>query len=194
MKPMTVCLCLLCLSLSGCLVPSLHPFYSDATLVTEPNLVGVWSGDKVTWTFTAAAHKDYQLNLTQGDKSAKLDVHLFKLGDDLYMDLYPQELPKDLPLPDIYKLHLLPVHNVVHVVMDKDHIKGRILDLDKMKSLLKAYPQLLHHELVDNVVVLTDSPEAIETFLRTFHDYPALWSKDGIELTRQPGADPNQSD
>ena len=194
MKPMYACLCLMCLSLSGCLVPSLHPFYTDETTVTEPNVAGVWSSDEMTWTFSAAKDKGYQLNLTEDDKSATLDVHLFKLDDDLYMDLFPQELPKDLPLPDIYKMHLLPVHHVMHVVLDRNGMQCRILDLDKMENLLEAYPQLLHHELVDDIVVLTDSPQAIQTFLHTFQDYPAIWAKDAIELTRQPGADPNQND
>ena len=194
MKPHVLIISLFCLIFSGCLVPSLHPFYTDETLVVEPNLVGAWAVEDMNWTFSADNEKTYKLTVVQGGAAGQFQVHLFQLEDDLFMDLYPEELPKEVPLPDFYKFHLLPVHHVMKMTVDKQRIEMHFLDLDNTKGLLKLYPQLLKHELLDDVVVLLDTPEALQTFLKVFKDHPALWHEDPIELTPVPTVDPNQND
>ncbi len=194
MKRIYLALGFCCFLMSGCLVPSLRPFYTQETLVTEPNIVGNWSVDDMNWSFAASQDKTYNLTVVQKGDPGQFEVHLFKLADQLYMDLYPEDLPKDLPVADFYKFHLLPVHHLMQVEMKKETMECRFLDPDKVKDLLEAYPQLLRHEYLDDIAVITDSTEGIQNFLKTFKDYPALWHEDFFEMTPVPEEDPGQND
>jgi hypothetical protein len=55
-----------------------------------------------------------------------------------------------------------------------------------MAKILEAYPHLLRYEVIeDDLIALTDSSEAIQTFFGTFIGYEALWSGDPAEFERQ---------
>jgi len=183
-------LMLLCLSLllSGCLpVASLHPFYTEETVVVEPNLVGTWTAENMTWEFEETDDKTYGLTIAEGDDIGAFKVHVFRLEGELLMDLYPEELPDDLPLADFYKVHLFPVHHVMRLSFEDSQLHLRFIELDRLVKILEAYPNLLRHEVVEDVdmIALTDSSQAIQTFFSTFIDYEALWSQDPAEFDRQ---------
>ena len=52
--------CGIALLLTGC-VPSLHPLYTDADLIFEPQLIGLWAVDEndETWRFEKDTDKGY---------------------------------------------------------------------------------------------------------------------------------------
>lgn len=184
----TIILALLGLSLTGCLpIASLHPFYTEETVVMEPNLVGTWAADDMTWEFEQWDDESYGLIIREDEKMGAFKVHVFRLEGQLFMDLYPGELPDELALGDFYKMHLFPIHHLMRLSFEDNTLHLRFLDLDKLVDILEAYPQLLRHEVVagSEMIVLTDSSEAIQTFFGTFMDYEALWISDPAELERQ---------
>ena len=102
------------------------------------------------------------------------------------MDLYPEELPDDLALADFYKMHLFPVHHIMRLSFVESQLQLRFLELDKMVKILEAYPHLLRYEVIEKeLITLTDSSQAIQTFFSTFIDYEALWSEDPAEFERR---------
>jgi hypothetical protein len=190
MSRTTPILVILSLMLSGCLpIASLHPFYTEETVVVEPNLVGTWTAENMTWEFEETDDKTYGLRITEGTEDEKIGafkVHVFRLEGALLMDLYPEELPDDLPLADFYKMHLFPVHHIMRLSFVESQLHLRFLELDKMVTILEAYPHLLRYEVIEKeLITLTDAPEAIQTFFSTFIDYEALWSEDPAEFERK---------
>jgi hypothetical protein len=178
----------LSLMLCGCLpVASLHPYYTEETVVQEPNLVGIWTAEDMTWEFQQQDSGAYGLTIAEGEKMGQFKVHVFQLEDQLLMDLYPEELPEDLPLADFYRVHLFPVHHVMRLAIVDSELHLWYLELDKMTKILEAYPHLLRHEGVaeTDMIVLTDSSQAIQTFFSTFMDYKALWSDEIAEFKRK---------
>jgi hypothetical protein len=96
--------------LTGCIVPSLHPFYTDKDLVFERALVGSWleyqvEGDPSppaipqVWTFSKAestnaegAADGYDVKVRVKDYMASYQARLMKANDTLFLDLLPDEL------------------------------------------------------------------------------------------------------
>jgi hypothetical protein len=98
---------------SGCIVPSVHPFYTEKDVVFDPALVGSWEeqpgqGEQAAgkpppvWTFSkhaeAAAEKpvSYDLKITERDRWVAFSVHLIKLEKTQFLDFYPQEASPEL--------------------------------------------------------------------------------------------------
>ena len=87
--------------LGGCLpVMSIHPLYTDEDVVFEEKLLGIWVDDdndpKTTWEFSQVSEKQkkYRLILSDNeDKNGSFDVHLVKLKDRFFLDIYPNEFP-----------------------------------------------------------------------------------------------------
>src|SRR5208283_330075 len=97
--------------LLGC-VPSLHPFYTGKDLLFQPALVGNWAdqdNSKNTWDFVKSSDTSYTITYTEDSTPGKFDGHLFKLGNQLYLDMYPQDMPKEIAdkLNGYYKMHLI---------------------------------------------------------------------------------------
>jgi len=80
-------------ALAGC-VPSLNPLYIEKDLVFDPALLGVWGepNAKETWTFEKAGEKKYKLLQTDNDgRTGEFEVHLLKLSNHYFLDLYVTE-------------------------------------------------------------------------------------------------------
>src|SRR5262249_38073759 len=90
------------LLLTGCLAISVYPFYSDKDVSFEPALTGQWTkttDNKEQWTFEKKGEKGYQLTYTDGDKKHVMDAHLFRLKDQLFLDLFNPNGPDDIMPP-----------------------------------------------------------------------------------------------
>ena len=89
---------ILVLGLTGCFVLSVHPLYFEKDLVFESGLLGTW-GEKThekdlseLWIFEKTGDKSYRLTIRdEEDGEGMFEAHLLKLGDHLFMDLYPEE-------------------------------------------------------------------------------------------------------
>jgi len=95
---------ILMILLPGCLVKSLHPFYTEKDLVFREDLIGSWSGeDSTRWEIArhikltgllkpSVPGKAYNITYSDSKGESTFIAHLFMLNKQLYLDFYPNEL------------------------------------------------------------------------------------------------------
>lgn len=158
--------------LAGC-VPSLHPLYTPNDVVYDPKLVGVWaepnSSDSGTWEFRPAEPNSYKMTYTDKDKkTGTFGVHLVKLDNTLFLDLFP--IDPNLSQNGFYQLHLLPAHTFMKVDQIEPTLKLCFMDVDKFTKRLEKNPALLKHEVLQEgsqeKIVLTASTKELQEFMR----------------------------
>ena len=153
--------------LTAC-VTSLHPLYTNAELVEEPALVGLWADttSKETWSVFAAKDKSYRAVMFDGErKTAAYVVHLVRLGDSLFLDACPEK--GALSGLDAYGSNFLPTHSFFRVLEVKPRLKIAAISEEWTKARGNtAAAAGVRHELVDNDVILTGSTEELQALLR----------------------------
>lgn len=168
MKVKGVLVALSIIVIAGC-VPSLHQLYTDKTLVFDDTVVGTFNekDGKSVWKFVGdAENKSYAVTINESEnKQSKLTGHLVKAGDSLFFDFYPSD-DAELEGGDWVKFHVIPVHLFFKVDKTAGGLSLAAMNPDAIDKLLKEKPDLIKHERVeDDRVVLTDSPEKLQTFL-----------------------------
>jgi hypothetical protein len=169
--------------MTGC-IPSVHPLYTDQDLIFDPSLVGQWAdkSGKETWTFTANGEKQYKLlYVDEDDKQGEFAVHLLKIADRRFLDIYPAD-PK-LQQNDFYKGHLMPVHTFMRVQMQNDVLQMAFMKPDWIKDFLQKNPAAIKHEKVNDDVLLTAQPKDLQAFLTQHEKTPDAWNE-GNPLAR----------
>ena len=162
-KSIFYCVALL---IAGCL-PSLHPLYSDKTLIFKEELIGKWmQDDSSLWQFTRAGEKEYELRICDGEKQlGRFSTHLIKIQGMMFLDLYPDSEPLE-DLDDFYKVHILPVHTFMKVDQINPNLRLRMIDYDKVEKMIESDPNIIKHEVVnDDRIVLTASTEELQNFV-----------------------------
>lgn len=185
--------------LGGCLpVVSLHPFYTKKDVVFDEKLLGTWvddpnEGDSF-WQFVRIDEPNnaYGLVLTdkEGPKGAFV-VHLIKLKDRLFLDVYPAEAPWNMEDPNESSLpfnseFLIPTHTVVRVDSVEPTLKMRLMLETQLKKLLEENPNAIAHALVEERPVLTASTGDLQAFVLKYADDDKLFT-DEIVLERRDG-------
>jgi hypothetical protein len=174
---------LLAVILGGCVpVMSLHPLYTEKELVFEEKLLGTWIEDsntpENTWEFKNADEEDktYTLIFTdnKGDKGS-FQANLTKLGNYLFLDVYPDETPWDEDDPNklnwVYNtLFLIPAHSFIKVDITESVLKLQITDDDELKKLLLEKPTAVKHTFVDNKPVLIAQTKDLQAFVTKYVD------------------------
>jgi hypothetical protein len=163
--------------LSGC-VPSLHPLYTDADLAYDPALVGEWSseGSSETWTFTGDSEKEYKLVYVDKDGAkGEFDVHLVKVKDRLFLDFFPKD--PELQQNDFYKMHLLPVHTFMKVEQIEPTLIMSPLNPEWLGKYLEENPDAIAHDEVDDRLVLTAGTKELQAFLLEHVDDKDAWGE-----------------
>ena len=166
--------------LGGCVVPSLHPLYTDADLVTEPAIVGTWAtkgGEETFKFFRKPGAKAYTMIYTWKENGvpARFDARLTRIGQGLYMDTIPQSMdepPKSSPFSNIlFACHFPPTHVLWRLEMKDGGLQLAVLDPDLlMKALEQKTVSVAHERLEGNegqelTLVLTASTPALREFL-----------------------------
>ena len=153
------------LILGGC-IPSLHPLYTDDTLVFDEALLGKWistgDNDEQIWQFSKAGENEYELRILQDDKEGRFEAHLLELDGTRYLDLYPAENKSLENLNDVYKMHLVAAHTFMIVNLSESNLQLNWF----MHELLEDDPNLLQHEKVNkDQIILTASTEDLQRFV-----------------------------
>ena len=112
----------LVLWMSGCFVLSVHPLYFEKDLIFESGLVGTW-GEKEhekdlseLWIFKKTGDNSYQLIIRDKEEGeGKFETHLLKLGDHMFLDLYPEEPETG---SEFYNMHVIPAHSFMRVSLE----------------------------------------------------------------------------
>ena len=187
MKKLLIPLLSLAGLLTGCLVTSVYPFYTQKDLSFEPGLVGQWTNAKESgehWKFEQDGDKAYQLTYTSDGKTSVMHAHLFKLGRQAFLDLFTTEAKDDIQPPPI------PSHFLLRADQLSPTAKLAPLDYDWLKEFLAKNPKALRHHLIpsgdkpeDARLVLTADSAELQQFVLAQLKTEEAW-KGGFELNR----------
>jgi hypothetical protein len=160
------------LMLAGC-VQSLNPLYTEGDLVFEPKLVGVWAEDadaKERWTFEQSGEKAYKVTYETEEKRGVFEVHLLRLGEQLYLDFYPDKAAMEaMGENDLYKFHWLPVHTFARVYQVEPELSLAFMDPDWLSKKLEADAGAIAHvRRDDDQLILTASTPALQAFVKKY--------------------------
>lgn len=190
---------ILMLFLSGCVVYSFYPLYTQEDLFANDILTGNWmEADDETisveeadgiWTFehpyidrSKSDERDslsYVLNLKtkQGDsyEEAVFDVHLIKLGGTYFLDFYLHDFLEndDLTLGDF---HVVPVHTFAKLTVTEDGLFINWFDPEWLEELVRRNKIRIHHEDNGDFILLTAKTGELQKFVSKYVN-----SKDAFE-------------
>jgi len=189
-------------------VMSLHPLYTDKDLVFEEKLLGIWVDDanrpETTWEFKEPNEQKKMCKLIFVDdegKKGSFDVHLTKLQNKLFLDVYPSEPPWDKDDPNkvewIYNtLFLVPFHTFIKINEIESQLKLQLTDDDGFKKLLEENPGSVEHMSIENQPVLTASTKELQAFVLKYADDKRLFTDETVLIRKEPkvNVEPNDID
>ena len=140
------------LLLSSC-VPSVNPLYTEKDLIFDPALLGTWGEDngKESWTFEKSGDKKYKLlQKDERDRVAEFEVHLVKLKDQRFLDLYlidpGAEEDWKVNQHAMFGMIVRPAHMFMKVRQIEPKLQIGYLNPDWLQEFLEKNPKALRHE------------------------------------------------
>ncbi len=164
---------------TGCWVRSLHPIYTEKDLIFDENLVGTWEmvdkdgNEKATMIFHRLEKTAYRLSYGEKGDTAEFEVHLTRIGERTFLDLYP-ELPADYQGVDA--AHVVRAHGIVRIAIGKDETRFELLDHEWLKGALEKEKLGLAYQIVDGAVILEASTEELRAFLEKYGESKRAFS------------------
>ncbi len=194
---------LLAALLGGCVpLMSLHPLYTKKEVVFEEKLLGTWVDDpnkpETTWEFNRIDEPNNAYNLIFTDNEGKKGsfvVHLVKLQNRLFLDVFPSESPWEIDDPNKAKwfynsFFLIPAHTFIKIDSIEPQLKIRLTNEDKMEELLKENPNAVKHMTVEDRLFLTASTQELQAFVIKYVDDKRVFPGK-IVLSRKDTHNPN---
>ena len=156
----------------GCLVVSMHPLYTEEDVVFDEALIGTWGdagGDKEVWTFEPAEGNAYRMTVDEeGKEPGHFEAHLVKLGEYLFLDLYPEE-PESVN--EFFTSHVIPAHSIWRARLTSDTLGLAPLDFDWITQEIEEGRLDVEHEKLKDFLVLTGEPHDLQMLvLKHPHD------------------------
>lgn len=123
---------------------------------------------------TVYAKKSYKLTVYSAeavacDEKGKMEAyvaHLVKIGDDLFMDLYPEKEYSSLNVSD----NFFPVHTFFKIAVTENEFKMTHFDMDKLNKLFVSNLIRLRHENVDGTILITAQPKELQKFIDKYSE------------------------
>jgi hypothetical protein len=210
MKAKRVTLYCLAGLVAGCVpIVSLHPLFTKESIIFEEKLLGAWVGDAndsgILWEFARFEEgssgnlpKDlqneskwvYRLNIAdkEGHKGV-LAACLVRLGDRLFLDIFPDQFPSGESDPEKTKLvfnafFFLSTHTFIRVDAIGDQLKIHWTDDDEFKKLVEAEPKAVEYVATEEHPVLTASTKELQAFVTKYADDKRLFPQE-LTLVRK---------
>lgn len=192
--------------LPGC-VFSLYPLYTEKDLVYDPKLEGVYADPKSQegWKFEnllqhekegksqtdvvkAGILKDetinkktYLLTYTENGEARRMQAHLTRLGDYLFLDIFPEELQLK---NSFFESQFVPVHTYAKVKITGNRVELYFLDKDFLDKLLEQNTIRIKHETLSGYKVITASTEELQKFITKYAGRQDLF-EEPVVLTKK---------
>ncbi|GAB4389576.1 MAG: hypothetical protein Kow0025_15800 [Thermodesulfovibrionales bacterium] len=185
-RNLIICLCLL-LPLSGCVVYSLNPFYTEEKVIHYPEALGEWEcvegcGGEFDfgrdWRF-----RDGSVEVTDREgRRTVLSATFFRLGDTVFLDTTVPELDT----ADIAKIHLLPAHLLSRVEMGEDEETLRLTGLDYVwfRDASAGLPFIV----TEDTRVFVATPEQWASFLHERGGMEEIYGESFVLKRKKPAA------
>jgi hypothetical protein len=183
------------LSLTGCIVTSVNPLYTQKDLVFDPALIGAWSeGEgKGTWVFEKAGEKKYKLLHTdEKGRTGEFEAHLLKLGKYQFLDLHlrdPGE-KEEWQINELAAVAIImrPGHLFLKVSQVEPVLQVSPLSEDWLNKLLEKDSKAIQHEKIqfgsDARNVLTASTKELQKFVLKYAESTDAFGDTPGELKR----------
>ncbi len=160
----------LSLSAAGCLW-SVHPLYTSETGVFEPALLGVWAtadGEK-TAIIQHGDDNSYEITYLQEDlsegASGKYRGRLVRLGEYLFLDVYPDKKAVEALMEAKPVWYLLPTHTFYRLQLNGDAVTVSLVDDELVRGT--GEPPLANEKVTDeDGYLLTASPTEMQAQLK----------------------------
>ena len=158
-----------CLLLSGCPSFSSHPLYTEHDAVVEPALEGKWNAgpdDNVEFLFQKAGEHEYSLAISCPDTkvSQNYEVHLVRLGGQLFMDLIFKDQTVDGTKLD-NPIGVVPEHVIVKVRISGDDLAYATLEDDAIRNQGITESAPLDYQMADGPLLVTGQTDALQRYI-----------------------------
>lgn len=183
-KIFPVCL-FLTVTLYGCLVKSLHPFYKNEDILFNPNLTGQWmDSDSLLWIFRQYSYpkgflsgdtltNKYEITyINENDDTSRLIGTLFQFKDHQYIDFFP--VTEKFSGGDLVDMHLIPVHSLARIyIWGTENMSFYWYDEDWLNDLIRRNRLRIDHEVIktgehpsEKAYILTASTNELQKLIR----------------------------
>ncbi|MHC4215976.1 MAG: hypothetical protein ACYSWP_21710 [Planctomycetota bacterium] len=183
--------------LGGCVpVMSLNPLYEQENIIFDQKLVGVWMDDvndpEIIWDFNRPDPNKNEYRLFYASEEGKqgiFKVHLVKLKEQLFLDVFPDSFPSGRGNNDDLKLEynvffFTPTHTFVKVNSLAPRLNIQITNSEELEKLLEDDPNAIEYvEVESGWLVLTSSTKEIQSFVLKYADDKRLFG-DEVKLIR----------
>ncbi len=156
--------------ITGCIVPSIYPLYTDKDIEFDQKLLGTWTDEdeKSTWRFERGSEDFYELTYTEDEMVSMFDVCLVRLEDETFLDFYPQESAE---LNEFYSLHLIPAHSFARVLIKGSRIEIEFLSLEWLQEAIEDRKiRIDSMEFGDERIVLTAPTKELQRMILSIQD------------------------
>lgn len=194
------------LFLSGCVVYSFYPLYTETDLFPNDLLIGEWFeadnqevkfsdgdsewsfkysfiGDKKNGIIDSTSYILNQKSIEDGEEIvSEFRVHVIKLAGFYFLDFYLEDFSGDeLTLATF---HIVPVHTFAKLTIEKDRLIINWFDQDWLEDLIKENKIRIHHENNDDYILLTAKPKELQKFVAKYVNSEEAF-EDGLEVVLQ---------
>jgi hypothetical protein len=186
-----------CLFLAGCPSFSVHPLYTDQDVVVEPALEGTWSrgsagNEKLL--FQKSGVSEYSLAIFSPETrvSQNYDVHLVRLGNQLFMDLIFRDQAIDgAKLADPFGS--VPAHVIVKLKISGDDLAYATLEDDALQRQSLSGGAALDYQMTSGSLLVRTPTDALRSYISAhaedaFSDFEHLQRKGEASIRGESGA------
>jgi len=180
--------------LSGCVVFSFYPLYTEKDLFPNDYLLGNFlSKDSIGWNFTHQTKKVKEMDVTDStgywlkvdeemDSSfiSTFQVHLIRVDGVLLADFYLDDYTKKKDIR-LFDLHIIPVHTFAKVIINGDSLTFRWFNGEWLEKLIKENKVRIRHEYNGDFILLTAKSDELQKFVRKYLNSEDAF-KDGLEV------------
>jgi hypothetical protein len=167
--------------LTGCVVMSVYPFYTQRDLVFETKLLGDWvtldadDADAEFCRIEKFGETGYRATCFGRNETNSVDAHLFRLHGQLFLDTCPTNRSFDA----------LPVHQLQKVRCAEGLLETVSLNYNWLAEQLQKTPDALRHIVVldknngreNRRIVLTANTAELQQFVLQHLNNPNAWNE-----------------
>ena len=169
------------LFLASCVVTSIYPYYTDKDLVSDPALVGEWVEAGTTnqpseyVQIESLGEKGYWATVFGEHETNSMEVHLFRLKQQLFLDSFPTNRSLDF----------VPVHQVSKVTQIGSVLETANLDYDWLAKLVENHPNAIRHMVLREKpgdeqggrIILTADTKELQRFILKYVNNTNAWKE-----------------
>lgn len=192
---------LACVTMSGCLVSALHPFYTNKDKTYDENFNGNWMDeDSCIWViedgesshgFMDSGHMDSTFFITYYEEGTKtyLKGTIFELEGKNYIDFFPEDEEEHFT-SEMSNFHHLPVHTLARIEIKDDRVLLFWFGEEWLNELFEENRIRIAHETVQmsgdyTRQVLTAPTEELQKFISKYANEEEITKE--IELAFSTG-------